>query len=288
MSSLDTSRYTRQQLIDIADASPQVVGTHDKKAWLDLFSNQGVIQDPVGTRPHRAVWDEKNKTSNKKTLGKFWDTYIATNDIKFHVHQDVVGANMVFRDVDIEIKASTGLVTVVPTYILYELTEEDGKLKIARLAAHWELIRNVKDILKKRWGGFKMMIAFSFRMPRFQGVSGLWGYMKGMRGIHKRGKNDVQKFADAVNAKRNDSLKDLFDKDSSGIEFPVGGKTFDVAIFAEAAGAQISISEARSAGWFTGFRFEVKSQTAAHKGVGLFEFSPKSKKIKDARFFWDK
>ncbi|NQT73671.1 MAG: hypothetical protein HQ553_13020 [Chloroflexi bacterium] len=275
-------KYSSDDLLKVAEASPEAIATHDKQAWLSLFSEQGIIEDPVGIAPFRRV----KSGGDDDPLERFYETFIAPNEIKLNVSRNIVAGNAVVRDVNIEIKSSTGLTINVPTYVLYELVEEDGNLKVARLAAHWELFSMVKRVISRGWPGLKMMTVLGFRMLKIQGIGGVWGYMKGFFGIGRSGKNSVLSFVEALNSKNTERLVGLFTSDNSGIEYPFGDESVKPDSFVSSANGSISVSDLISAGMVTGFRFEVKGQESENSGIGLFKFDSKTRKIKSARFYF--
>ncbi len=274
-------KHSKEELLKTADRSPEAVARHDKQVWLSLFAKGAIVEDPVGTAPHR----RNDNDGDDDQLNRFYETFIAPNEITFHVYQDIVTSDAVVRDVNIEIESSTGLTINVPTYAIYEIVEENGNLKIARLAAHWELRSMVKQVISQRWPGLKMMTVLGLRMMRMQGVGGIRGYMKGFSGIGQRGKDTVLRFMDALNSRDAKQLTDIFAADNSGIEFPVGEKGISPDLFVESVDVDIAVSDLISAGMVTGFRFEVKGKTSAENGIGLFKFDVKTKKINSAQFF---
>lgn len=287
MRNIDWSKYTREQRLEVAAASPDAVRRHDSQAWVSLFADGGVVEDPVGITPfHRASGTESAPVSGN-TLEKFFETFIAPNDVMLDVLRDVVVGGLVVRDVNIRIKSSTGLATSVSTYLLYQLTEENGQLKVARLAAHWELRRMVRQVMMRGWPGLKMMTALSWRMMRVQGMRGMLGYTKGFSGIHGRGKDAVDKFVEAANRRDGGLMTSLFDSNNSLIEFPAGGLNVSPDSFAGRVDARLAVSDLISAGFTTSFRFDVTVSGDTYHGIGIFEFNPKNRKITRARCFWD-
>ncbi|MCP4608995.1 MAG: hypothetical protein GY845_09830, partial [Planctomycetes bacterium] len=219
----DVTGYSREELLDVVLVSPRAVAKHDKEAWLSLFAEQSVIEDPVGTAPHKSVLVNSSDCGFDNTqLDKFYDTFIAPNEIEFKYSYDVVAGGSVVRDLTLQITSSTGLITNVHMYVIYEMTNEAGKLKVARLAAHWDLMGMVKKVVLSGWPGLKMMTSLSVRMLKIQGLKGVWGYMGGFGGIGKRGKKSIQSFAKAANDRDTNSLREMFISDDGSIEFPVG------------------------------------------------------------------
>lgn len=120
----------RAELLDLVRSSPAYVGAHDKAGWLGIFGGQHVVEDPVGARPVQS--------EEPGSLSRFWDTFIAPNDIEFQVEQDWVDGFDVARDVTIVSTLRPGVVVRTPAHLLYQTAYEDGVLKVRRMAAHWE------------------------------------------------------------------------------------------------------------------------------------------------------
>ncbi len=276
--------YTRHDLLEVASASPRAVLQHDKQGWLLLFAKRAIIEDPVGSVPHQ-------RSAGRKTdaLERFYSTFIAPNYITFQVHSDIVIADTVVRDVDIEIMASSGLITSVHSYAMYELIEEERQIKIARLAAHWELFPMVKQVLGGGIPGLKMITSLGLLMPRIQGISGVLGYMKGFTGIGQKGKDVVSKFVNAFNNGNTVELSGLFiDPSKAVIELPAGKHHIITALLSDFERTHLTVSDLISAGMTTSFRFDLSLDGVFRHGIGLAEFSTQKKgKLTRVRFFWN-
>ena len=278
------TKYDRNDLLSVASASPKAVLKHDKREWLSLFTRNAVVEDPVGSAPHRRAAGKKIDP-----LEKFYDTFIAPNQITFHVYSDTVIADTVVRDVDIEIMAPSGLITHVHSYAMYELTEEDGQIKIARLAAHWELFPMVKQVLGGGIAGLRMVTSLSLRMPRIQGISGALGYVRGFTGIKRKGKDVVTKFVAAFNQGDFIQLSELFVNPAEAvIELPAGKHYLITALLSDSERIHMTVSDLISAGMTTSFRFDVSLEGVFRHGIGLAEFSREKKgKLACIRFYWN-
>src|ERR1035437_759723 len=135
-----TNKFTREDCMNTVMRSPQAVAIHDKDAWLAIFARYNIVEDPVGSTPHvSGVYDCRSGVRGPGPLGRFFDTFIKPMDIVFHVDRDIVCGLGVARDLTIEIRMTPKVTVRVPMHLLYELVDEDGALKIQRLAAHWEL-----------------------------------------------------------------------------------------------------------------------------------------------------
>jgi hypothetical protein len=287
-----SEHYGREQILAIVEGSPKAVAVHDRQAWQSLYARHNVVEDPVGSRPHHSgVLDRTTGKRGNGPLERFYDTFIAPNEITFYPNQDIVSGRTVIRDLTIETRMSTGIVAQVPMYVVYELVEEEDGLKICRLAAHWELVPMLKQVLGQGLSGVRSLVLLGIRMMRRQGLGGSLGFARGFRGIAKQGKRAVQDFTEAAQAGDTARLSRLFHSDGSTIEFPVEeggtGRRYAPSSFLEHGNPRISVSRMISAGFTTMFHFEVEHQGAAHRGTGLFEFNAKTRRIDRARFFWE-
>ncbi len=185
---MSSDTYSEQDKLDCINKSPAAVAIHDKPAWLRLFASGALVNDPVGSRPH----------VGKDEISRFYDTFIAPNQISFNVQHDTVCGMTVVRDLIIETTMSTGLCVDVPTHIRYELAEENGELKVEHLYAHWELMPMVLQTLKQGITGLVTYGKLSVHMIRCQGFGGVLGFMRGFGGVGKRGKLRAEEWLTAV------------------------------------------------------------------------------------------
>jgi hypothetical protein len=61
----------RHDLIAAVERSPQAAAAHDRSGWVGLFTSDGRVEDPVGSRPHVGY----------AQTGRFFDTFIGPRDI---------------------------------------------------------------------------------------------------------------------------------------------------------------------------------------------------------------
>lgn len=169
---------TAEDLLAAVQCSPDAVAIHDRAAWVDLYAREGVVNDPVGSKPHRG----------RDAIERFYDTFIAPNTINFHIENDVVSGMSVVRDLSLETIMSTGAVLNVPMHIRYDLVEEGGGLKIARLGAHWELRSMIGQLLREGSRGLTASAKLTPQLIGNQGIGGVLGFMGGLRSVGKRGK----------------------------------------------------------------------------------------------------
>lgn len=170
-------------VLAFVERSPAAVAQHDRAAWVALFAADCVIEDPVGSRPHRA--------GDRGVIARFYDTFIAPNVIVFHRGRDFVDGLQVLRDLSIEIRMAPRVAIRVPMYLVYELCREAGGLRIRRLAAHWELRPMLLQLLRCGLRGLPPALALGLRMIRLQGLGGTLGFMRAWRSAGSTGKAAV-------------------------------------------------------------------------------------------------
>jgi hypothetical protein len=274
------------KLIALVEKSPELVDKHDREGWLNLFSSSAIVEDPVGAGINRKGKDVRK---GEDGLGRFYDMFIGPNKIKFTVHQDIIIDNEMAREVSIHTTLSNGAITEVHCYLIYRVVEEGSELKIESLRAHWDFGRN--SIILIRSNGFKGIVASiaqfgaMIRILRLKRVAEYLGVM--YKGILKKGIKAVNTFTTAVNTKDEATFTRLFDAGAT-IEFPVGNKIPAGVFFkSETKDLSLEVSSLRSGGWYTSCVFDAKTGGDNHHGIAFFQFSPNTKKISSARFFWN-
>lgn len=277
----------KDRIIALVDRSPELVDRHDRAEWLNLFSTNAVVEDPVGGGPNRKGQDIRK---GKDALSRFYDIFIGPNKIKFDVHQDIVAGDEMVREVSIHTTLPNGAITVVHSYLTYRIVEENGEPKIERMRAHWNLSKSALAMIKN--SGFKGIVGSTVQfgtMIKVQGMKRIVEYFAVIyKGILNKGIKSANAFTTAVNAKDERAFARLLDTGAT-IHFPVGGNPISTDGFLKAAGkdARLEFKGLRSCGWFTSCVFDAKGGGLDKHGVVFFEFSPKSKKIVSVRFFWN-
>ncbi len=77
--------------LEVVLRSPALVKRHDKDAWLALFTEDGVIEDPVGAGAY----------AGPARHSKFWDAFIAPNEVTFRPRRDFRSGDVIVRYVTI-------------------------------------------------------------------------------------------------------------------------------------------------------------------------------------------
>ena len=285
----------RDQMIALVNRSPEMVAGHDREGWLDLFSSNGEVEDPVGGGPNRKGRDLRR---GKDGLGRFYDVFIGPNRIELDVHRDIAAGDELVRDVSIHTTFGSGAVLVVHCYVLVRIVEENGRLRMESLRAHWDFVRSCWDLV--RINGFKGMAGSMVQfgtMIRVQGLRRVVEYLGvACRGIRQEGVKKAEALAAALNDRDEAALARLVAPGAT-VDFPAGGATLRWAVFqaGPAAGIRLELEKLRSGGWVTSGAFRASgtgpggpgagSGGPGRRGVVFFEFSPRSRQIVRARFF---
>ena len=265
-----------RDLLVLIQRSPVHVAAHDRQAWLDLFAEDAVVEDPVGSP---AVHKRDG------TLAGFWDTFIAPNQVRFEVLADYVDGDDVMRDVVIHTVMAGGIAIQVPAYLLYETRDHGGTRRLGRLAAHWTLKHSGRQVRGMGARAWRPMTAVVVRIARKLGPTWLYAYFASQwNGVGLRGVRAVEALARAVSARDADALRGLFV--AEGAELQLGGVRATPATLLShlPAGSRLSVEAPISAGWTTACRFRIDGPTPS-SGLALFETAPKTQRLCRARFF---
>lgn len=258
----------------IVEQSPAAVAAHDKTAWLKLFARYSLVEDPVGSRP---CVSRPGDSPDSGPLSRFYDTFIAANDIRFLVERDMAGGDAVVRDLTLEITMDGGARVVTPMHLVYELTEEGDELRVFRLAAHWEL----SATLKQRSGG----LAAFWRMLRYLGIGGVIGFLRALSSVGDKGKLVVTDFQTAFNGRQEKSLSRLFAAPDIQVQLLTAGEALSAGELLQ-LGDSISLGKTLAAGGFVSSSFELERRGQVVQGVAFFGFDRTSLKIITLDIYW--
>ncbi|MFG1791394.1 nuclear transport factor 2 family protein [Nocardia sp. NPDC049149] len=257
-------------LLTAVQASPRAVAAHDKSAWVDLFTADAEVNDPVGSRPH----------VGRAAIERFYETFIAPNTIAFRVDRDIVHPPTVVRDLTIETTMATGARVSVPMHLRYQLADEDGDWKITHLAAHWELAPMIVQLLRTGPRGFGAALQLGPQLITHQGVDGALGMLRALGGVGRTGKRVTER---------------LFAAAGSTDIARVRGLLGHYAVVELPAGTPVSVEEftnrARTMRWSkliaAGRTVTASVRIGDARGVALVEFAASSPHVAAVRFFLD-
>lgn len=228
-----TRTTTAQELLDLARQSPAAVAAHDKNAWLGLFADRHVVEDPVGGRPVLGgLYDRRSHVRGRDPLARFWDTFIAPNDIRFHVeNEDIVSGLDVVRDVTIETRLGGGVVAKAPMHLVYETTLDEGAPRIRRIAAHWEVAPMFAQVVGVDRAKLAVAASMSVRMLRLQGVGGSLAFGLRRGGDSRRACRVAKHRTDGRRPGTAGTTLSMGELGATIMVYPATWKTLPVAIF---------------------------------------------------------
>jgi hypothetical protein len=176
------------ELLAAVERSPQAAAAHDRAGWVGLFTTDGRVEDPVGSRPH--VGPEQ--------IGRFYDTFIGPREIAFHRDLDVVRGSSVIRDLGLEVVMGSAVTMTIPALLRYDLRQVEGDWKVAALRAYWELPAMMWEFLRNGVSAVPAGISLSRGLLRNQRLRGTAGFAVGFRRVGSRQKVLVDTFVNAV------------------------------------------------------------------------------------------
>ena len=171
------------ELLAAVERSPQAAGAHDREGWVGLFTTDGRVEDPAGSRPHRG----------RAQIERFYDTFIRPRDITFHRGVDVVSGSTVVRDLTLEVRMGPSVTMMIPAYLRSDL---DAALRITRLQAFWELPTMMWQFARTGTAAVPVGLGLLGALLRNQGPSGTAGFLTGFRGATSRGKHHLAELLD--------------------------------------------------------------------------------------------
>ena len=175
-------------LLPAVERSPQAAAAHDRDAWVGLFTDDGRVEDPVGSWPH----------AGPAEIGRFYDTFIGPRDIAFDRDLDIVDGSSVIRDLELEVAMGSSVTMRIPAFLRYDLRQVDGQWRIAMLRAYWELPAMVLQFLRNGASALPAGARLSQGLMRNQRLRGTAGFVAGFRRVGSRQKTLVDSFVDAV------------------------------------------------------------------------------------------
>lgn len=270
-------------LIDFVNQSPASVGIHDKATWMSLFDQYHIVEDPVGSSAHvGGLYTSKDAGRGDGALSRFWDTFIAPNKIAFDVQQDIVKGNHVVRDLNINIQMSDKVKVTVPMHLLYEMRNTDKGPRIARLAAHWEFMPMIMQLMGKGLACLPVAMSLTVRMFTYQGLGGTLGFSSAAFNVGKKGQKTVEKLVESLNERSLSEVVKSFAHDEVVVE-GLSNETLCPSFLLENMPFTTLIVHKTIISGDT-VTFSVSTDTG-EKGVMLAELNGKTKKINALRFY---
>jgi ketosteroid isomerase-like protein len=121
--------------------SMETVSRRAKEEWLDLYTEDALIQDPVGPSP----FDPQGKGyQGRERMAAFWDATIATTErLDFEINASYVGGNEVANVGNITAHLPGGVKLQTFGVYVYRV-DPDGRIN--SLKAYWEFDRAMGSV----------------------------------------------------------------------------------------------------------------------------------------------
>jgi ketosteroid isomerase-like protein len=120
--------------------SMQAVREKTKQAWLDLFADDIIIEDPVGVSP---LDPEGKGHRGKAAIAAFWDANIAPNKIEFDIWHSYACGNEVANVGKITTTMPNGMRAVTEGVFVYKVNAAG---KVVSLRAFWEFEKTMASM----------------------------------------------------------------------------------------------------------------------------------------------
>lgn len=188
------------------ERSPAAAGAHDRAGWVGLFTGDGTIQDPVGSRPHVGTAE----------IERFYDTFIGPRDITFHPAVDIVQGATVLRDLVLEVAMGSAVTMHIPAILRYDVQSAatPDELRISRLQAYWELPAMAWQFARNGPAAVPASLQLTRALLGNQGLSGAAGFMAGAVGAGARGKRLIAQLIDDACAGNEVAVKRVLGPDA--------------------------------------------------------------------------
>jgi steroid Delta-isomerase len=115
-----------------AAKSIAAVESKDREAWLGMWHEDGVLQDPVGVSP---LDPEGKGHQGIEAITAFYDNVIAQGDVRFHIRESFAAGDECANVGTITTRSADGSVARCELVMLYRVNA-DGK--VMSLRAFWE------------------------------------------------------------------------------------------------------------------------------------------------------
>ena len=121
-------------------------GPADRAEWLSLFSDDAIIEDPIGASP---LDPEGKGHRGRQAIGGFWDANIAPVQLRFDIERSYATGHEVANVGTITTRMPDGTTAVAEGVFTYRV---DDAGKIVALRAYWEFERMAASMKRPQPG----------------------------------------------------------------------------------------------------------------------------------------
>ena len=136
------TRNTGNRAQQAGAESLAAVRAKDKAAWLALFAEDAVIQDPVGVSP---LDPSGLGHCGKDAIGRFWDAVIAPGQLETKIRESYPAGDECANVATFVNRLPNGLEIATDLVVVYRV---DARGRIASLKAYWEYAKIAAQLEK--------------------------------------------------------------------------------------------------------------------------------------------
>jgi len=116
------------------------VQAKDREAWVGLFADDAVVEDPVGVSP---IDPTGKGHRGRDAIGRFWDRQIAPVTVRFEVRESYASGDECANVGTITIGMPNGMRSRVDGVFVYRVNDAG---KLVSMRAFWEFDRMLASI----------------------------------------------------------------------------------------------------------------------------------------------
>ncbi len=279
----DPKTDARELRLRAAKKSPELADLHDREGWLALYTEDAVVEDPVGSPPcRRGAFTRPGK---KDDLERFYETFIAPCSIRVEENGDLVVGDTVVRDVVLHVQLPGGGKGSIAAVLQYDLRVDAAGPKVARMRAYWDAGQNGRAMLASGFAGKLTSMLSGLRLFRVLGSDWAKRYIDGTkRGIRREGGVLADKLASALRDGDAATLEGLAAPDAT-VTLPGAAPTPLRALDGRALA--LSFERPINSGFVTVVRCRAKDGARAVSGIGFVDFDPSTRRVASLRLFWE-
>lgn len=277
----------REERLALVASSLAARGARDRSGWYALFAEGAYLEAPVGAPPFRKGRRTAGLLGRSDELLAFHDAFLEGSELRLEVHQDIVLARSVARDMTLHARISRGLPLRIEAYMLYELAVESGRPRIGGLAAHWDTARSANTALAAGLRGSVPVALTLARMLRHLGPLATRAYVRGTRsGVRSLGRGAVAAFAAALSTGDSNALETLATRRAT---IALGDGADRPARDLVAAELGLRVWDMVASGYTVACRCQVSTRQGggARRGLGFFEFDRPTRAISRVRLLYE-
>lgn len=273
----------RHVRVAAARRSPELANAHDERAWLELYADDAIVEDPVGSPPaQRGVFTRKGK---KDDLERFYEVFIAPTAIRVEERGDTVVGDTVMRDVVLHVQLRGGARASIATFLEYDLVHQRGGWKVRRMRAYWDSSRTGRDVVAQGFRGKLTSLLSGIRLLRVFGRGWTSRYASGTkRGIRKDGAIKLGALEHALAAGDRAALDGVAAKGAT-VTFP-GQSPSDLRAV-DGAALDLAFDAPICSGFHAVATFRARHVGKDVRGVGVVSFDETTKLVTSLRLLWE-